>query len=94
MSWLAENCPRLHRAVVARRAEVAEESRIDLEIAQNRLRLQRRVAHRELQLVRSYSTRDARYIAERQKKLLEAERALASFERAAASTVRSRRRTA
>lgn len=44
---------------------------------QKRLELERLVAHRELQLVRAQHRGNARYIAERQRKLSSAQRALA-----------------
>lgn len=71
---LATRCPRLARArdgyLVDRARAAAWERRMDYE----RLRLDRLVAHRELQLVRAYTTRDWRYIRERQRKLTEAQR--------------------
>lgn len=76
MTRLADIAPRLARAVEAERrviaARVLRERRKQSEI----LRLERLVAHRELQLVRAYSTCDRRYIKRRAEKLDSARSAL------------------
>ena len=55
----------------------------DRGLQDERLRLQRLIAHRELQLVRAEKTRSRKYIAERQKLLRSAQRALERVERRA-----------
>lgn len=74
MSWFAEHCPRLARA---RDEYVRIERRKLASLASARLRLERLVAHRELQLVRAQRTGDGRYIARRTGKLERAREALA-----------------
>lgn len=63
-SWLADHCPRLHRA---HHAERARRARRDSAV----LRARRCEAHRELQLIRAAATGNGTYIAERQRKLRE-----------------------
>ena len=71
--------PRLRRAYEERRAELAAERQGLARERAARLRAdeklyqaERLVAHRELQVVRAYSTRDRRYIAKRERKLADA----------------------
>lgn len=69
MSWLAENCPRLHRATQQERAIArAREARRRAKSTQL-LHLQRLVAHRELQLIRAEAKGQSRYIRVRRGKL-------------------------
>lgn len=77
---LTDFAPRLALARDQRRAQPAEESRFALVIAERRLDLERLVAHRDLQLVRAYSSRSPSYIGTRQRKLAAAQRAAAAFE--------------
>jgi hypothetical protein len=74
---LTDIAPRLALArdqFVARRAYAQSEL----------LNLERLVAHRDLQLARSYGSRNGRYIATRQRKLAQAQRTLERFRRDAA----------
>jgi len=57
-------------------------------IARLKLRAERNLAHRELQLVRASSTRDGRYIAERQRKLRAAQEQMAKLNDLAAGCAR------
>jgi hypothetical protein len=76
---LASRCPRLARA---RDGYIAEQARIaasERRSRNERLRLSRLVAHRELQLQRAFWTGSPRYIAVRQRKLQEAQKRLARW---------------
>jgi hypothetical protein len=66
---LASRCPRLARARDEHLAERARAAAWEARMQDERLRLDALVAHRELQLVRSYRTKSPRYIAVRQWKL-------------------------
>lgn len=81
MSWLRANCPRLWLAREQRRAELVEEGHLFLVWISEVSRLERLVAHREMQLVRQLRNRNGRYVRERTVKLREAERALARARR-------------
>jgi hypothetical protein len=62
VSWLAEHCPRLHRAHRARRARLRW-------LAGEQHQLEKLIAHRELQLLRAGNTGDRRYVNRRADKL-------------------------
>ena len=81
---LASICPRLARArdqYLAEQAErIAEAARAAIRariLADRLLHKQWLVEHRELQLIRSYHTRNPRYIAERERKWKQAKQELA-----------------
>lgn len=80
MGWLREHCPRLADAHQGRLAEQIEDWRRRNELLNRRHRLERLVAHRELQQVRSFTTRDSQYIKRRTDKLRRAEKELAEVE--------------
>lgn len=76
MSWLRDNCPRL---ALARDQFLREKRRREIrymQLVDDRLRAERLVSHRDLQLIRSYQRRDLRYIKRRQDKLDSAKRLL------------------
>lgn len=73
--------PRLARARDQRREELRVASVQRRHMASLVLSSERCVAHRELQLVRAFSTGNGRYIAERQRKLAAAKRELARHRR-------------
>lgn len=78
---LVERCPRLARARDQRRVEMRLE-RDERRFVRDKLEsAERCVAHRELQLARSFSTGNGRYMLERQAKLGEAKRKLAGLQK-------------
>lgn len=83
MSWLRDNCPRLVKA----RDDYLRHQEYARTIERNRtnalLEAERVLAHRELQLVRAFATDDARYIAQRERKLDAIRRQVARLRRAA-----------
>lgn len=68
-SVLAAIAPRLARAYYAERNHIEAEAAYERFRRNKQLAAERLVAHRELQLQRSYWTQSPRYIAERQRKL-------------------------
>lgn len=80
-SILATECPRLYEAIQARRAREAALPAARAEAMAEVVRLDALVAHRDLQLVRSFARCKKRgkewgkYLRERQTKLKEAQRA-------------------
>jgi hypothetical protein len=72
MTTLADIAPRLARAHRERRLEVEAQAAEARFRATRLLAAERNLAHRELQLQRSYWTKSPRYIAERQRKLEQA----------------------
>lgn len=78
---LASICPRLALARDQRRAEMTRE-RDERHFVRDKLEsAERCVAHRELQLARSYACGDAHYMMVRQRKLDEAKKRLAGLQR-------------
>lgn len=77
---LADRCPRLALARDQRLQQLRDESHMRLVRLQQRYRLERLVAHRELQLIRAEAKGAGKYIAVRQRKLVEARAELADFE--------------
>lgn len=73
MSWLTENCPRLAKARddLLRQREIAYQA--EIRRTTELVRWQRILAHRDLQLQRAFHTRNSRYIAQRQRKLEQAQ---------------------
>jgi hypothetical protein len=69
MTWFDENCPRLAKAT----SDFYRHREYERQIERNRttalLGAQRLLAHRELQLVRAFNTRDPKYIRRREQKL-------------------------
>jgi hypothetical protein len=82
---LHDVAPRLAKARDQRREELRVASAQRRHLATLLLDAERRVAHRELQLVRSYATRNLKYIAHRQQKLKVAESQLEYARRQAAA---------
>lgn len=67
MSWFRDNCPRL--------AKAADQHNARYRLRRDQLfRAERLLAHRDLQLQRSFHSRSGKYIAERQRKLVEAQK--------------------
>lgn len=80
---LADVAPRLARARDQHEARIAAERKRQRKLAHERLRLERLIAHRELQLLRAGTTRSQWYVDVRARKLASAQRALARLEKTA-----------